>query len=90
MDAWHVIFAIGAYLAIMKLYSWCQVCYWCSPECDDTWGRRPGRPDRLVDTTEKIEVNDYAGPNHGHDSARVFRDEPALREGSREAVGGNK
>ncbi len=88
MDAWHVIFAIGAYLVIMRLYTWCQVRYWCSPECEDTWGRRPGRPDRMVGAIEKIEVINNAGPDHDRDSARVFRDEPALRESNREAIGG--
>ena len=90
MDAWHVIFAIGAYVIIMKLYSWCQVCYWCSPECDDTWGRHPGHRGGFAENTEKTEENNDAGPNPNHDSARVFLDESALRDGSRKAIGGKQ
>ncbi len=90
MDSWHVILALCAYFVVMKLYLWCQMCYWRSPEFDEVWA------DHLIlraqsaepEAEDNIEEINNAGPNLYHDSDRVFYDEPALRESGRETVGG--
>jgi hypothetical protein len=37
MDAWHGLVALVALIAILKLYEWCQMRYWDSPEYRKDW-----------------------------------------------------
>lgn len=37
MDALHGLSILISLVAVLKLYSWCQMCYWCSPECREDW-----------------------------------------------------
>lgn len=88
MDVWHALVGLSAYVIVMKLYNWCQICYWCSPKCGDTWGNHCNQKSASGRATQIGKENNNDGSSFYYDRASVPMDEPSLREDHREAVAG--